>query len=62
MQDKEDVPIQSQREAKLGLGMPSFQEVPMISTRTIPIEVDYVTIEVQEFHSPQQDSWKRRQK
>jgi hypothetical protein len=36
MQDKEDVPIQSQREAKLGLAMASFQEVPLTSIRTIP--------------------------
>jgi hypothetical protein len=46
MQKKEDVPIQSQRGAKVDLVMPSFQEVPMTSIQTIPAKVDYTTINV----------------
>jgi hypothetical protein len=53
MQDKEDVSIQSQREAKLGLVVPSVKEVLVTSIQTIPIEVDDTIIDVQEFHSPQ---------
>jgi hypothetical protein len=46
MQEKEDVPIQSQRETKLDLVVPSFQEVPMTSIQTIPTKVNYMTINV----------------
>ncbi len=53
MQNKEDVPTQSQRKAKLDLAMPSLQEVPMTSIWTIPTEVDNAIIDVQEFRSPQ---------
>jgi hypothetical protein len=31
----------------------SLQEIPMTSTQTIPTKVDNMTIDVQEFHSPQ---------
>jgi hypothetical protein len=51
MQNKEDVPTQSQREIELSLVVPSLQKVPMISTRTIPTEVDYITIDIKEFRS-----------
>jgi hypothetical protein len=54
MQDKENVPTQSQKEAELDLAMPFLQEVPMISIQTIPTKVNNVIIDVQEFHSPQQ--------
>jgi hypothetical protein len=46
MQDKEDVLTQSQREAKLGLVMPSLHEVPLISIWTIPTKVDVVIIDI----------------
>jgi hypothetical protein len=36
MQDKEDVPTQSQREVELSLVVPSLQKIPVTSTRTIP--------------------------
>jgi hypothetical protein len=52
MQEKEDVPTQSQKEAKLGLVVPSLQEVLMTSIWTIPTKVDDVTLDIQEFHSP----------
>ncbi len=38
------VPTQSQIKTKLGLAVTSFQEVPMISIRTIPTEVNDATI------------------
>jgi hypothetical protein len=60
MQNKEDVPTQSQREAELDLAMPSVQEVPLTSIRTIPTEVDNAIIDVQEFHSPQQECRRRQ--
>ncbi len=51
MQDKEDVPIQSQREAKLGLAVASFQEVLVSSTRIIPTKIDDVTSRSFVFHN-----------
>jgi len=33
----------------------------MISTWTIPTEVDYATIDVKEFHSLWQECWRRQQ-
>ncbi len=56
---EEDVPTQSQKEVELGLIVLSFQEVIVISTQTIPIEVDDMIVDVQEFHSPQQECQKR---
>ncbi len=49
MQDKEDVSIEFQLEVELGLGVASLQEVPMISTQTIPIEEEVATLDLQEF-------------
>jgi hypothetical protein len=46
MQNKEDVPTQSQREAELDLAMPSLQGVPVTSIWTIPTEVDNAIIDV----------------
>ncbi len=43
MQDKEDVPTQSQREIKFGLVVASFQEVLVSSIQTIPTKVDDAT-------------------
>jgi hypothetical protein len=60
MQEKEDVPIQSQKEAKLGLVVPSLQEVLVTSIWTIPTKVDDVTLDIQEFHSPQQEHQRRQ--
>jgi hypothetical protein len=40
IQDKENVPIQSQKEVELNLAVTSFQKVPMTSTQTIPTEVN----------------------
>ncbi len=62
MQDKEDVLNQSQKEAELGLAVPSFQEVLIAFVQTIPTEVDDMIVDVQEFCSPQQECPKRQQK
>ncbi len=61
MQDKEDVPTQSQREIKFGLVVASFQEVLVSSIQTIPTKVDDATPYVQKFCSPRQECWRRRQ-
>jgi len=59
MQNKEDVPTQSQRKAELDLAMPSLQGVPVTSIWTIPTEVNNAIIDVQEFRSPQQECRRR---
>jgi hypothetical protein len=51
MQDKEDVPIQSEKEVDLGLGISSLHEVPVISIWTTPTKEDDTTLDLLEFHS-----------
>jgi hypothetical protein len=60
MQDKEDVPTQSQKEPKLNLVVPSLQNVSVPSIQNIPTEVDDANINIQEFHSPQQECQRRQ--
>lgn len=61
MPNKEDIPTQSQIEVELGLGISSFQEVPMTSTQTIPTKEEDTTLDLLEFCFPQQEHWRRQQ-
>jgi hypothetical protein len=46
MQNKEGVPIQSQRKVELSLAVASIQEVLVTSTRTIPTKVDDAIVDI----------------
>jgi hypothetical protein len=54
MQNKEDVPTQSQIEAELSLGISSIQEVLATSIRTIPTKEEDAILDLLEFCSPMQ--------
>ncbi len=53
MQDKEDVPNQSQREIELALAMASLQKLQMTSTHIILTKLNDTTTDAQEFCFPQ---------